>query len=262
MGKVSRVFLVTVFFAYTLFGAGCATAPKIDKDRANLHHQLGLSGIAQRDFTGALSELLLAAKLNPTDAEIQHALGLAYHGKGRADEAIAAYKKAIEQKPGFSAAYNNMGTVYLALRRYDEARDAFHSALENILYPNPENAYLNLGLLAAEQDQHEEALLLYTRAKKAAPRFCSAYYFAAKSHQKLKQINTAIENIRLAIKFCPDFADAYRYGGILWMMKKKRDVAAQYFTKAYELEPESEIGREAKRYLKLLQSKKGSTSKK
>lgn len=253
MGQISRIVLAWV----ALLVLGCSGGSKPgDRDKATLHYQLGLGSLAQEDFTSALAELMQAAKEDPESSEIQHVLGLAYHGKGRAEEAIKAYKRAIELKPDFSSAWNNLGIVYLSLKEYDKAREAFLKALDNILYPHPENAYLNLGLLAYEEQKYEESLRFYGRAKKAAPRFCGAYYYSAKTLKKTNQINAAIENIQLAIKFCPDFAEAYRYGGVLWMEKKKSATALQYFEKVYQLDPESDLGREAKRYINLLKKQK------
>lgn len=245
--KISGIFLVIL-----LFSSCAGQKTQVDSDKAAFHYQLALSALAEKDYTGSLSELLRAQSFNPEDAEINHLLGLAYYAKNRPREAIVAYRKAIELRKDYSEAYNNLGVVYLALKKYDQARHNFEKARDNLLYNHPENAYLNLGLLEIELGRHDAALRYLGRAKQVSPRFCGAYYYSAKVLEKQKKINLAIENVKESIKFCPNFAEAYRYGATLWLKKRKSTIAVKYFEKAYSLSPDSDVGRESMRYIKLL----------
>jgi len=85
--------------------AGCASnrEPQFGKnDPAAYHYQMGLSYLAERNFTSALFELTEAEKLDPDNPELLYNLGLAYIGKRRPDLAEKPLQKTLLLKPNNS----------------------------------------------------------------------------------------------------------------------------------------------------------------
>jgi tetratricopeptide (TPR) repeat protein len=65
------------------------------------------------DKTGAKTQYIAAAKLNPSDATIQNNLGNTYRDLGDTTAAVAAYKQAIKLAPTNQNAYVNLANLQI-----------------------------------------------------------------------------------------------------------------------------------------------------
>ena len=85
----------------------------------------------------------------------------AYAGAGQMDEAEAAYDAYLQRNPGDLAARTDLGELYLEKKDYPKAVEQFRLVLSTS--PNYAAALKGMGLAAARQGNHEEALEYYDR---------------------------------------------------------------------------------------------------
>lgn len=97
---------------------------------AVLHHALGLTLVRLKHADQALSELALAAKLDPKNARFAYVYGVALHSSGRVAEAIAALTRASKAYPAdvdilqaLASYYEKAGDETEARRYADRLRE-------------------------------------------------------------------------------------------------------------------------------------------
>jgi tetratricopeptide (TPR) repeat protein len=85
----------------------------------------------------------------------------AYAGAGQMDESEAAYDAYLQRNPGDLAARTDLGELYVEKKDYPKAVEQFRLVLST--NPNYAAALKGMGLAAARQDNHTEALEYYDR---------------------------------------------------------------------------------------------------
>ncbi len=133
-------------------------------------------GNADQTYT-ALSRLLedYPLELNPTFPDAIR--GNILWARGAYDQAAAAYRRALEQPTGVVAAerallYNNLGAILLDAD-HELAASVLYEASRQIQQTNPENDLgelrFNLGLLAQQRNQPEQAIESFEPARSLLP---------------------------------------------------------------------------------------------
>lgn len=95
------------------------------------------------------------------------AVGLIKQGLGKWEEAACWYESAVKQAPRYAEALNNLGVARQELGDLTLARESFIEAI--VANPGGVDAYRNLALLARQQGQIDEAIILLRRALRDAP---------------------------------------------------------------------------------------------
>lgn len=88
------------------------TTPTPAAGTARDHFQRGQALLEKKDGAGAVTEFLVALRLQPNYIEACNSLGLAFRLKGDLDEAIAGYKMAIRLDARFAAAHRNLAQAF------------------------------------------------------------------------------------------------------------------------------------------------------
>ncbi|MBD2054699.1 CHAT domain-containing protein [Oculatella sp. FACHB-28] len=176
-------------------------------DYINLGRALGNQGKHEE----AIAAYEIALELNPTLGTTYNNLGNSLRSLERLEEAAEAYRRAIELTPTLVVAYNNLGFVLTQLDRPEEAREAYDrvSAIDPrlIALREPDNAtaedYNTLGRVLRSQNRRPEAIAAYTRAIELNNQLAAAYNNRGVARAELGQINSAIEDYRVATLLDP-----------------------------------------------------------
>lgn len=176
--------------------------------------QQELEGLNPRDRVVHLKGLVDEGK---GTKETYFLLGNAYYQTGDPKGAIAAFTKAIEIDPQYFKAMVNMALMYDEQEQYSQAIETLERAAE--IDPKSPDVWSHMGNSYYAQGQHAKAMDLYRKALGLDPNATHALY-----------------SIGVA------FADA----GIF------RE-AVRYWSRVSELEPDSELGKNAAENVQLLQ---------
>ena len=209
-----------------------AENPEVAERKANVHYEMGIQHLKEGRTPQAIGSLLLAEKLSPDNAPIQFALGEAYRRRGRMEEAELHLKRAVELDPQFQRARLTLASFYSQTERYQEARDHASVLAEDPTFPSPWRALtvlgwaeykvgdvskarehlqlaldyredywrarLNLGIVAADQQQFREAMTQFEGVLAESPGpFAEAevHYRIAELYLKLGQRAQAIAHL-------------------------------------------------------------------
>lgn len=125
--------------------------------------------------------------------------------------------RVISQTHGFADVHNMMGVIHHDKGRLNEARDEFKLALD--LNPQYTEAALNLAVTHNDLGDYEDAQVVYrgaiTRAGQpqeaidpfAKGKIANLHAELAQAYLDVELPNESVQELRNAIRLCPDFAD-------------------------------------------------------
>lgn len=122
----------------------------------------GRSHLVNGRINQAISELSLAASLDPKLTEAHSLLGIAYEKKGFGDRAKESYERAVKEEPEDAQALNNLGFSLYQNGNYRAAVDRLKRAAK--LAPNDDRILNNLGLALCRLGKFQDAFKHFARA--------------------------------------------------------------------------------------------------
>src|SRR6185369_2721911 len=144
---------------------------------AETHQSYGMYLEALGRFDEAISERLLAQKLDPLSPFTVADVGYPYYYARKYDEAIAWYRKGLELDPKLSWCHLWIGQAYVQKRMFKEAIDEINQAVQ--LSGGDIRTKATLGHAYAVAGQREEAQkVLRDLQALSKERYVSPYYFA------------------------------------------------------------------------------------
>ncbi len=232
---------------------GCAASlhSTTDDKPASYHYQMGLAYLGEHNYTAALRELLEIEKHNASDAELQYNLGVAYMGKRRPDLAVPRFLKAISLKHNYSVAHNDLGVVYMDLKQWDKAIQEFRLVKNDLLYPQHNNAVINLGLAYLGKGDYPKAMEELDSVRTDDPSNPTIRVTIGRVLAAQGKTSQAIAEYRKALEFYPNYASAHYYLA-LSLMKVDLVAARSAFREVTRLAPDTELSQSAQEYLELL----------
>lgn len=245
-----RIVGLTLILSFIL--GGCATDRAFRERQARGFRDRGEVYLAGNQTSKALEQFLKALEIYPDDPILHYDLALTYDMKGDLDKAEYHLKKAIKLKPDYSNAYNYLGFVYFRQGRVNEAIEAYNKALDNLLYLNPQDAHLNLGVAYLSLKQYQKAKVHLEEAIRLVPDFAAAYHSLGKVYEGLRQYDKALTSYEKAVEYNPKYTEAYLSLGKLLYRRGERQKAIKAFDKVMRLDPTSDRAEEALRYLRAL----------
>jgi Tfp pilus assembly protein PilF len=126
------------------------------------HLASGRAYLLNGQISEAISELSLAASLDPKLAEAHSLLGVAYDKKGFTDRAKESYERAVKDEPEDAQAFNNLGFSLYQNGNYRAAVDRLKRAAK--LAPNDDRILNNLGLALCRLGKFQDAFKHFARA--------------------------------------------------------------------------------------------------
>src|ERR1051325_276688 len=128
---------------------------------AREHLELGRQFLIDGNYNEAISELSLAASLDPKLSEAHNLLGVAYDKKGLGDRAKESFERAVKID-GDADTLNNLGFSFYQSGNYRAAVDRLKRAAK--LAPTDERILNNLGLALCRLGKIDEAYRAFARA--------------------------------------------------------------------------------------------------
>jgi len=128
---------------------------------AREHLDAGREYLLEGRYNEAVSELSLAASLDPKLTEAHNLLGVAYDKKGFGDKAKESFERAVKLEEDADT-LNNLGFSFYQAGNYRAAIDRLKRAAK--LAPNDEKILNNLGLAYCRLGKVDEAHKAFTRA--------------------------------------------------------------------------------------------------
>jgi tetratricopeptide (TPR) repeat protein len=182
--------------------------------RANEAAQEGDIAFSRKDYYAALIKYLEAVRLNPNNDNMFNRLGIIYSQLKFYEEAKGAFERARGLNPKSAYAANNLGSVYFAQRDLKKAEKYFRKAIS--LKGNEASFHMNLGSIYLERKKADKAMAEWRKGLALDPDVLSKgstvilsgggsstprerYYFLARLFASTGNVESAIENLKLAI---------------------------------------------------------------
>lgn len=238
-----------------VFGlAGCAGTEKQNRERADLYLRMGASHIEAGNYPFALRDLLKSEEYNPKNPATQNNLGLVYFMREKYDLSVQHFKKALELDPQFSDSRNNLARVYIEQGKFKDAEDELKKVLNDLTYPTPEKAYINLGLAKFNQKQFQAALHFFSKVLQSHPDDCIANTYRGRSLFEMKDYGTAAEALDRAIGFCQKnlYDEPHYYSALTYYRLGNKAKATARFEEIIKLYPNGNYREKSKGMLELL----------
>ena len=159
--------------------------------------------------------------------------------EGRFTDAIALSDAVIKRNP------NALGSLYTraasleATRSFDKALTAFHDLLAKT--PSSLAVQLKIANLYLVRGDTKSALSFLTAILKAQPQLGDAHYLLGQTLLRTGNLPAAERQLIGVAKALPKSADAQTWLGLLYQVKGDATRARAAFSRAQELEPNSEI---------------------
>ena len=127
--------------------ASCASkSASKAKDEAALHLQIGTTLFTNKKFPAALTELLIAEKLDPENSTVQNNLALTYFVRDRFDLAEIHVDRAVKLNPNYTEARNNRARILIERSKYAEAIEEAKRVTQDLTYQYPIRGWTNIAL--------------------------------------------------------------------------------------------------------------------
>jgi tetratricopeptide (TPR) repeat protein len=170
---------------------------------ARLHVGLGIAMYSQGQYSAAVMAFCDAADLAPKDPRPYQFLGEVYGvAPELAPEVTARLARFVKAQPG-----NALAHLYYALSVWKGERAAsapadlklveLHLRRATALDPSIAKAFLELGILLADQQRHKEAIVPLQRAIRLAPDVAQAHYRLAQAYLRTGQRDLAAKELEI-----------------------------------------------------------------
>lgn len=237
---------------------GCSTAPEkrelTDEERARLFLNSANGAILERDYTGALQNLVEAERLDPKIPDVYHSKAIALYMKFDLQGAVLAANKAVSLAPKNSDARNTLGKLLIDQGKLTEAEGHLLASAKDPLYRNAYKARTNLGILYYKLGNYAEASQNLDIAIRDEPVLsCHAYYYRGHIHLRDGRFSQAVKDYDSATKkACAGFADAHLALGIAYERKKDYARARKKYIEIESSFPDSKVAEKAIERLRYL----------
>jgi Tfp pilus assembly protein PilF len=222
------------------------------RKKASYHYQMGLSYLAEGNYTKALIDLTEAEKITPDDPVLLNYLGQAYYFKKRFDLAEVKYLRSVELRPNYSEARNNLGATYLELQQWDNAIKQLTFVCNDIFYQNHDTAAMNLALAYFGKGDYVTALTLLRPVIALNPRSPVARLNLGRVYFADDKNGLAIEEFRKSIELNGNYAKAHYHLALAYLKDMDTVAAKAEFHEVIRINPDDELGQISREHLLLL----------
>ncbi|MEO5930243.1 MAG: tetratricopeptide repeat protein [Candidatus Kapaibacterium sp.] len=120
-----------------------------------------------------------ALKYDPENPDLKYEIAYIQYSRKEYEKAKVILEEIFAQRPkGSAELFQLLGNAYDMLGNSSKAIETYEAGIEQ--YPKAGNLYLERGLMAMTAKDYNKAISFWQRGIKAAPKFPSNYYWAAK----------------------------------------------------------------------------------
>ncbi len=250
-------FILFIFLALNLGACASYSRQKQDQKnqhRAQLHMEIGTTHLMNGRYPEAMSELIIAAQLDPRSPQIQNNLALAYFARNRFAEAETHFRRALELDSRFTEARNNLGRLVMQVGRLDEAVSLFQASVEDLTFSRPGDSLLNLGEALYRKRDFKGARTYLEQAAQVDRESCPAHFLYGRSLYELGEFSLAARTLDAAIRLCPSMEseDPHFYSALSYAKIGQRTQAIARLEEMMSMYPGGRHQSEAQKMLDLL----------
>ena len=165
----------------------------------------------------AIVELRYALSLYNDYIDAHNNLGVTYRKKGMLEESLLEYQRALQINPHYPYAHNNLGVLYAKSNYLDLAINEFNDAVAS--KPDYADAYNNLGATYIRKGLYEKAIQECLKAVKYNNRYIDAYYNLGAAYFNNKQLDQALEILKMVLSIDPNHHDARELLNLIYEQK-------------------------------------------
>lgn len=191
-------------------------------------------------------------RANPNDSALRVRLGEALGSAGKSEEAVEQFEAALQLDPNHTGAYLDLGILAMIEKDTAAADRYFRKVIELTeggqfadVNERREIALYNLGLIAVDAGEYEEAVGFLKGALRIRRDASDTYYYLARAYKGLGETEAAYEQLETALAFDPNYAQAHFLMGELYMSEEDEINAAEHFRITLDIAPDAEPAIEA-----------------
>lgn len=201
-----------------------------------------------REIDEKIAHYQRAVSMDPCLGRAYRNLGYLHRVHGDLDCAIEAYERAAStmiDRAGLGEVHFELGLSHAGKGDYRDAIQSWKRSLD--FSPFRREALYNVGLAYEELGNNERAVEYYAHARHVDPTYLSALEGLFRLHIQEGAYLEAVNVLKDWIKITPHDAGLHRIIGHCYRKEGMNEEALVHLKKAVELDPEGEIGREARR---------------
>jgi tetratricopeptide (TPR) repeat protein len=237
----------------------CASSQKkIQQARAKdprYQYNVGLVHLNRGNLDEAITYLKRSLAINPNYYLALNAMGLAHFMKGNLQQASDYMERCLAINPTFPEARNNLGMVYQEQGFLDKAQQEFRVAAADKNYEARELPYYNLARLYFNQEKYQDALDHVQKAIDLNKNFAMASNLKGTIHERLNQLDEAIESYTHAVKTDPLSIDFSYNLAVAYFKNEDYEKAEEIFKRISEKAIDSETKEKIEQYLKIIKNR-------
>lgn len=240
-------------------GGQAAAEPEIGEAAirtARAHHSQGIQALQAGRIAPAIRELRTAAGLNPKDKWIRLALGEAYRLRGMSAEAEAEFNAALAIDPEFQQARLTLSGLCIQLERYADAIAHAQQLIDDPTYSEVWMALTNKGFAQLQLGLLSDARQTLELATEFNGRYWRAHLNLGILAAQVGDREEAIARFARVLEFGAGTlgeAEANYRTGEVYISLGDRDRAVRHLAAATERNPDGQWGRRSADSLKRLQ---------
>jgi tetratricopeptide (TPR) repeat protein len=211
------LYLGTIDFKEKNYGEAISNlevAARLDPGSEPAHEMLGLSLIEYGSAERGREELLRTVEINPDNAQANLELGKLYEKGGEYETARAHLERALATNPNLDMATYVLERVYYNLGLYDRAEETCRKFLEH--YPDDIQSLETLGNIYRSQERTGEMIETYTRLTEIRPDNTTYWSPLVRHYMDVEDYKKAEKTLEAALKENTYYAYGnVRYGQLL-----------------------------------------------
>jgi len=194
----------------------------------------------------AVDAIQLRLDAKPNDPELHSQLAEALASAGELDQAKQELLTAIKLDEEYVGAYQNLATLELMQKDYTASAVHWQKVLDLTADSEMQDvnqrrdiAFFSLGQIALIRKDYVGAVGYFNAALRVRKDAADTYLLLAKSYMGLGQNDIAMDKIKAALAFDPNYAEAHHVRGKLYLAAGDKVNAAWDFRAALDLAPDN-----------------------
>jgi len=184
---------------------------------ADGYHKLGLTYLAQKNYSAAVSALTAAVTRWPNFPEALVDLSIAHFNSGQFKEALARADNAVTANPKNAAAYHMRGKCYFMLNEFDKSATDLQTALQ--LKPKDYDVAYTLTLAHLKRSQMQAAKNIFDRMIAELGDRPQLRILIGRAYRQTGFLQLAIDEFKKAVALDPKFPRVHYYLGLTYLLK-------------------------------------------